>query len=202
MRITGGRFRSRVLTAPAGNATRPTSDRVREGLFGILSSAGVVEGRRVLDLYAGTGALGLEALSRGAERVTFVESRREALASLRANIDALGSSSSTKIVTGSVSAAAPRLSRLGPFDLVLADPPWTLVDTGEAPRAVAALVAAGLFADDAWVVVEHSSRSAAPVIEGLCHAHARRYGDTTLAFYKTGILGQPRGDEGARFPFE
>jgi 16S rRNA (guanine966-N2)-methyltransferase len=202
MRITGGRFRSRVLDAPAGKATRPTSDRVREGLFGILAAAGVIEGRRVLDLYAGTGALGLEALSRGAAQVTFVESRREALAVLRANVDALGVRGSSHVVASSVTTAAARLAPLGPFHLVFADPPWALVDTGEATRALAALVAAGLLAEGAWVVVEHSSRSADPDIEGLSHARSRRYGDTTLAFYKTGILGRPRGDEGARFPFE
>jgi 16S rRNA (guanine966-N2)-methyltransferase len=202
MRITGGRFRSRLLTAPAGNATRPTSDRVREGLFGILAAAGAIEGRCVLDLYAGTGALGLEALSRGAERATFVESRREALAALRANIDALSVGASAKVVAATVSAAAARLAPLAPFDLVFADPPWALVDSGQAPRAVAALVAAGLFADDSWVIVEHSARGPDPAIEGLIHAHGRRYGDATLAFYKTGILGRPRGVEGARFPFE
>jgi 16S rRNA (guanine(966)-N(2))-methyltransferase RsmD len=175
---------------------------VREGLFGILSAAGAIEGRRVLDLYAGTGALGLEALSRGAEGATFVESRREALAALRENVGALGVAASAKVIAAPVSAAAARLAKLGPFDLVFADPPWALVDTGEAPRAVAALVGAGLFADDACVVMEHSARSADPVIEGLIHFHARRYGDATLAFYKTAILGQPRGDAGARFPFE
>src|SRR6202042_1567446 len=85
MRITGGVHRSRVLRAPQGTTTRPTSDRVREALFAILASAGAVEGARVLDLYAGSGALGLEALSRGASSATLVESERAAIAVVRAN---------------------------------------------------------------------------------------------------------------------
>lgn len=119
MRITGGTFRSRAIRAPRGSATRPTSDRVREALFGILTSAGVLDGSpppRVLDLYAGTGALGLEALSRGAAEATFVESGREALAVLRENIAALGVEGRTHVVAADVGAAAARaaITRGGP----------------------------------------------------------------------------------------
>jgi 16S rRNA (guanine966-N2)-methyltransferase len=188
MRITGGTYRSRTLRAPPGHATRPTSDRVREALFGILSSAGVIEGVRVLDLYAGTGALALEALSRGASRAVFVESAGPAIAALRANIAALGVERQAHLLARSVDTAASQISSEGPFGLVLADPPWPLVDTGEVARALSALVRAGAFADDAWVVLEHASRSTPPEVAGLTHRQARRYGDATLAFYKTGIL--------------
>lgn len=210
MRITGGTFRSRALRAPRGSATRPTSDRVREALFGILGSAGVVDGSssgsrpRVLDLYAGTGALGLEALSRGAAEATFVESGREALAALRANIAALGLQGQTQVIAADAGAAAARaaIAKAGPFDLVLADPPWALVDAGDASKALAALVGAGALSPGAWVVLEHASRSEDPAVEGLLRTQSRRYGDTTLAFYKIGILARPRGDTEARLPFE
>jgi 16S rRNA (guanine966-N2)-methyltransferase len=200
MRITGGTFRSRPLRAPRGSATRPTSDRVREALFGILASADArararaLEAARVLDLYAGTGALGLEALSRGAAHATFVESARDAAAAVRENIAALGVERQAQLVCATVESSVARIARAGPFDLVLADPPWALVDAGAATRALEALAAAGAFADGAWVVLEHSSRTEEPRIRGLYHAESRRYGDATLAFYKTGILGRPRGD--------
>src|ERR1700722_18144498 len=127
MRITGGTLRSRQLQAPRGASTRPTSDRVREALFGILGSAGALAGARVLDLYAGTGALTFEAISRGATRATVVESSREALVALRANVASLGLQAHVRVVAGSVHASLARIGRDGPFDLVLADPPWALV---------------------------------------------------------------------------
>lgn len=202
MRITGGTHRSRALRAPPGSSTRPTSDRVREALFGILASAGAIEGANVLDLYAGTGALGLEALSRGAARATFVESARPALEALKANVAALGSQASARIVEGNVERSARRIATLGPFDLLLADPPWALVDSGEAPRAVRDLVSAGVLTPDAWVVLEHSSRTLSPAISPLIRAQTRVYGDTTLTFYKTAIVGAPSPDEGAEPPFD
>ena len=199
MRITGGTYRSRALRAPPGHATRPTSDRVREALFGILSSAGAIEGARVLDLYAGTGALALEALSRGADHAVLVESSRSAVAALRTNIAALGVENRAHLLATHVDAAIARIASEGPFGLVVADPPWALVDTGEVSRSLASLARAGAFADEGWVVVEHSSRSTAPEVEGLTHRDARRYGDTTLAFYKTAILpaAPPRANAGA-----
>jgi len=192
MRITGGAFRSRPLRAPRGQDTRPTSDRVREALFGILSSAGAVEGARVLDVYAGTGALALEALSRGAARAVLVESSREALSALRANVGALGVGGEAQVLAADVRGAVGRLARQGPFDLVLADPPWALVDAGEAGRVLAELASRGAFAPEATIVLEHSSRSAPPAIPGLIQGDTRRYGDTALTFYKPAILGSPR----------
>ena len=203
MRITGGVHRSRTLIAPKGRSTRPTSDRVREALFGILTSAGVVEGARVLDLYAGTGALALEALSRGAAHATFVESGREAVAALRTNIAALSAEGSTRVVVADLARGASRLSqgaKDGDFDLVLADPPWALVDTGEALRVLSELAEAGLFAPDAWVVLEHAARTASPTVDRLVRSSTRTYGDTALTFYKTGILAPPRTDVSAGPP--
>lgn len=172
--ILGGRR----LTAPRDAATRPTSEKVREALFSIL---GPVDGV-VLDLYAGSGALGLEALSRGAERAVFVESRRAALASLRENIEALGQSASATVLSCPVERAGGALAALGPFSLVLADPPYALVDGEQAPRALASLCA-GRLAAGARVVLEHASRTEAPALAGLTLAQSRRYGDTALSFY-------------------
>jgi 16S rRNA (guanine966-N2)-methyltransferase len=192
MRITGGIYRSRALRAPPGLSTRPTSDRVREALFGSLSARGAVEAARVLDLYSGTGALAIEALSRGAEHATLVESSRLALSALRANIAALGLESQTNVIAADVGHAAKRLSSQGPFRLVLADPPWVLVDSGDAPRAIANLVARGILAEGALVVLEHSARAEPPSIFGLSLDESRRYGDTALAIYKPAILAPPR----------
>jgi 16S rRNA (guanine(966)-N(2))-methyltransferase RsmD len=203
MRITGGTLRSRQLQAPRGASTRPTSDRVREALFGILGSAGALVGARVLDLYAGTGALSFEALSRGAAHATLVESAREALAALRANVASLGLQARVRVVAGDVHASLARIGREGPFDLVLADPPWALVDpAGQAEPArdrrpqemLASLAQSGAFADHAVVVLEHAARSPPPEIETLVRSDVRRYGDTALSFYKAAILAAPSAD--------
>lgn len=182
MRITGGAFRSRALRAPRGQATRPTSDRVREALFGILSSSGALDGVRVLDLYAGTGALALEALSRGASEATLVEVSREALDVIRANLRSLAVEERVQVVAGDVRDAVRRLR--GPFDLVLADPPWSLVEQGEVSRALGLLATHGALTERAVVVLEHSSRSLPPAIERLAARETRRYGDTSLTFYE------------------
>jgi len=223
MRVTGGRLRSRTLVAPRGHGTRPTTDRVREALFGILASAGRLAGARVLDLYAGTGALAIEALSRGAAHATLVESARDALSATRANVAALGLGDAARIVAAEMGPgpAARRVARAGPFDLVLADPPWPLVDAGEVGRALADLVGEGALAaaqeatgphvddggDDlaspgALVVLEHSSRTAPEhlLIRGLHAVQTRRYGDSTLTFYKPAILAPRRPGEPGSMP--
>jgi 16S rRNA (guanine966-N2)-methyltransferase len=192
MRITGGTLRSRALKAPKGQATRPTTDRVREALFGILTSAGGLEGARVLDLYAGTGALGLEALSRGAAAAILVESAREALAVLRANVAALGLEDRAQIMVGDAAQATRRLPRGGPFDLVFADPPWAMVDAGHPAGVLSDLVRSGAIAMDGRVVLEHSARTPPFDIDGLVRLDTRRYGDTALTFYKPAILGPLR----------
>jgi 16S rRNA (guanine966-N2)-methyltransferase len=197
MRITGGTFRSRALRAPRGQATRPTSDRVREALFGILDSSGAIVGASVLDLYAGTGALALEALSRGATRATLVESSRAALDAIGANVATLGVRDRAQVIAADVPRAVARVAREGPFDLVLADPPWALVDSGEALDVLADLVGSGALSDSATLVLEHASRSSAAQLDvhGLRRIQSRRYGDTTLTFYKPAILGQPRSED-------
>jgi 16S rRNA (guanine966-N2)-methyltransferase len=141
MRIIAGKWRGRPLKAPPGQATRPTSGRTREALFSMLASRiGSFEGLRVADLFAGTGALGLEALSRGAAHCTFVESDRAALDALKANIAAVGAEATVR------AAAAEHFSG-GPFDLVLLDPPYA---SGLGQRALAKLT----LPPGAWVSLE------------------------------------------------
>lgn len=163
-------------------ATRPTPDRVREALFSILGS---VEGARVLDLYAGTGALGIEALSRGASQATFVENARPALDALRENLAKLGLAGSATVLAMRVEQAARRMGASGSdrFDLVFADPPYEMVRDGSAPRAIASVIEAGLLAEAAWVVLEHGALDEAPELPGLALQESRRYGDTALSLY-------------------
>jgi 16S rRNA (guanine966-N2)-methyltransferase len=191
MRITGGIYRSRLLRAPRGRETRPTSDKVRQALFGMLDAAGAIRGARVLDLYAGTGALSCEAMSRGATHATLVEASREALAVLQENLASLGLEARTTVLGMTMDRAGKRLAGADGFDLVLADPPWDLVGTGEAPRAIGAVIAAASLSEGAVVVIEHAARTEAPVVEGLAFEGGRRYGDTALAIYKPAILGPP-----------
>jgi len=183
MRITGGVHRSRLLHAPKGVSTRPTADRVREALFSILASRRPLEGASVLDLYAGTGALGLEALSRGAARVTFVECSRTALAALRANVEALGVERNAHVMSGLVERSSAALVAEGPFDLVLADPPYALVKNGEALSALGELVHEGILTKGGLVVVEQGKGEATELVGGLARVDVRTYGDTLLAFY-------------------
>jgi 16S rRNA (guanine966-N2)-methyltransferase len=179
MRVIAGRLGGRRLGAPRGQATRPTSDRVREALF---SALGDVSGARVLDLYAGTGALGIEALSRGAARATFVDNARPALAALRENLASLDLTGETSVIAQPVARAAASIE--GPFDLVFADPPYAAV--AEVPAAVASLVARGALAPEARVVVEHASRDPAPALAGLAARPSRTYGDTAITIYDAG----------------
>ncbi|HEU4403971.1 MAG TPA: 16S rRNA (guanine(966)-N(2))-methyltransferase RsmD [Polyangiaceae bacterium] len=180
MRIVAGTLGGRTLRAPRGHGTRPTPERVREALFSCL---GPLEGARVLDLYAGTGALGLEALSRGAARAVFVESANAALAALRANVDELGVAGRALVLGRPVERALAALEPEAPFDLVLADPPYELVRKGPAPRALAALAARGLLAPGARLVLEHASADEPPALAPLMCYDRRRYGDTSLALY-------------------
>jgi 16S rRNA (guanine966-N2)-methyltransferase len=176
MRVIAGRLGGRRLVAPRGLATRPTSDRVREALF---SALGDVTGAHVLDLFAGTGALGIEALSRGAERATFVESARPALAALRANLSALDLEAASRVIHAPCERAIASLD--GAYDLVFADPPYAA--TASIPGLFAALTAAGRIRRGARAVVEHASRDPAPEIGSLARRSSRAYGDTSLTFY-------------------
>lgn len=175
MRVIAGWLGGRRLHAPPGRSTRPTSERVREALF---SSLGPLDGVRVLDLYAGTGALGIEALSRGAAEAAFVERSPASLASLQENLRALGIEELATVLRADAAASVRRLGRAGRrFDLVFADPPYA---AGEAGRVLGALVEAAVLAPDARVVIEGSRRHPPPPIEGLRVVEERCYGDTTL----------------------
>ena len=148
MRIIAGELRGRPLTSPAGLATRPTSDRVREALFSMLASRlGSFEGLRVADLYAGSGALGLEAISRGAAHATFVESDRRAAAAITANAERLGVAERVRILGGSALA----LPRSDPFDLIFADPPYA---PGSGTAVVNSVAGSGWLASGGWMSVE------------------------------------------------
>ncbi len=182
MRVVAGRLRGRALKAPAGDATRPTGARVKEALFSILSD---VSEARVLDLYSGSGALGIEALSRGARSAVFVESARPALDCLRENLTKLGLSDAAQVLPLRVEGALAQLRRHGPFDLVLCDPPWK--DVLAAWRGLEALAAAGLFAPSARVVLEHAAKGPPPFAEGaspLRRYDERRWGDTAVSLFE------------------
>ena len=154
MRIIAGEWRGRPLRAPAGQGTRPTADRTRETLFSMLvSRLGSFDGLRVADLYAGSGALGLEALSRGAAHATFVEKDPQAVAVLRANVAALKAEDRAEICILS----ATTLPLAQPFDLVLADPPYT---DGSGTSVVAEVSRAGWLAPGGWLAVETEARDA------------------------------------------
>ena len=148
MRIIAGEWRGRQLDAPPGEGTRPTADRVRETLFSMLvSRLGSFDELAVADLFAGSGALGLEALSRGAARATFVERDGAAVAAIRANAERFGATQRVQILGGSALA----LPRSDPFDLILADPPYAV---GSGSAALAAIAAADWLAPGGWLSIE------------------------------------------------
>lgn len=181
MRVVAGRLRGRLLKAPPGDATRPTGARVKEALFSIL---GDVSSCRVLDLYAGSGALGIEALSRGSACAVFVESARPALTALRDNLTKLDLLASSKVLPLRLEAARFQLARENPFELVLCDPPWR--DALVALEHLQALAGLGVFSASSRVVLEHSAKdpiAAAPVAGRLVVTDERRWGDTAVTLF-------------------
>jgi 16S rRNA (guanine966-N2)-methyltransferase len=180
-RIIAGAARGRRLAVPGGTRTRPTSDRAREGLFATVTAVhGPLTGAGVLDLYAGSGAMGLEALSRGAGRVVLVESDTAAARVIRANIAAVGLPGA-QLVTGRVATVLGRGPLAGaPFDVVLADPPYAAPEQ-EITQMLTALRAGGWLASGALVAVERASRSG-PVgwPAGYAPDRSRRYGEATF----------------------
>jgi len=181
-RIISGSAGGRRIQTPPGSATRPTSDRVREALFSRLEHRGLLDGTNVLDLYAGSGALGLEAASRGAALVLLVESSRAAAKVIRSNIrviDRPGVRVLGDTVERALAAGPPGGIRM---DLVLMDPPYDLTEDALAD-VLAALVERGWLAREAFVVVERSSRSPQPRWpDGLELSGEKRYGETTMWF--------------------
>lgn len=148
MRIIAGEWRGRTLAAPEGMATRPTGDRVRETLFSMLASRlGSFDGLRVADLYAGSGALGLEALSRGAAFACFVEQEPRALAAIRSNIESLGAGARAAVLPRPVEA----LPAMQPFDLLFADPPYA---AGSGSRALTRIVESRWAGQASWISIE------------------------------------------------
>ncbi len=184
MRISGGIHRSRLLASPRGASTRPTSDRVREALFSLLESRGAIAGARVVDFYAGTGALGLEALSRGAEFATFVESDRRALEALARNVDSLRERKRTRVLPQPVRKATTTLENDG-ATLVFFDPPYAEVASGEGvAKLLDAVTKHHVVRDGATLVLEHAARDEfTPQTRELRETDKRTYGDTTLTFY-------------------
>jgi 16S rRNA (guanine966-N2)-methyltransferase len=180
MRIVGGRHKGRRLTAPEGRDTRPTADRAREALFNILahSAAVALEGATVADCFAGAGGLGLEALSRGAAHVTFIDSGAPALAAIRANIALLKEQATTTILK----ADATRLPAAAhPCDLVLLDPPYH----GDLTLpCLAGLAARGWLAQDALVVVEVAAAESFATPDGFSELDRRTYGAAKFIFLK------------------
>jgi 16S rRNA (guanine966-N2)-methyltransferase len=177
-RIIAGTAGGRTLRTPPGSGTRPTSDRVREALFSALASRDVIDGARVLDLYAGSGALGLEAASRGAAEVDLVESDRRAASVIRDNIAVLGlDGARTRAMTVATFLAGPSPAA---YDLVLLDPPYDLAET-EVTTVLATLAERGWTREGSLVVVERSTRSPEPRWPAAWSVgKARRYGETTL----------------------
>jgi 16S rRNA (guanine966-N2)-methyltransferase len=185
MRIVAGRFRGRSLAAPDDARTRPTSDRVRESVFNILehgipdfSLAGV----RVLDLFAGTGALGLEALSRGAAFCLFVEEDAAARGLIRRNVEALGLGGITKVFRRDATNLGPAGNR-GGFGLVFLDPPY---EKELAPRALASAAVGGWLGRGAVAVIEESRRAAVALPDGFESLQQRIWGDTQVLFARWG----------------
>ncbi|BCJ34743.1 DNA methylase [Actinocatenispora thailandica] len=177
-RIVAGALGGRRLAVPAGQSTRPTSDRVREALFSTLGTLLELPGARVLDLYAGSGAVGFEALSRGCGYALFVESDPKAAAVLRRNAAQLGVGGAARIVAGPVARALERPPAQR-YDLVFADPPYALPQ--ETLTTVLAAVTADWLAPDGVLVVERSTRTAEPDWpEEITGRRGRRYGETTL----------------------
>ncbi len=190
MRVTGGELGGRRLRSPEGGV-RPTADRVREALFARL---GDLSGARVLDLYAGSGALGIEALSRGAESAVFVERSARTAALLRGNLAQLDLSSRARVLAVDAVAGIRRLAREGlRFELVFADPPY---DSQELARSFAALGETGIVPAGGWLVAETSTRIAFPGAAGFSELDRRRYGDTVLVRLRAGAA--PGDEPGGR----
>ena len=184
MRIVGGQFKGRSLAAPVGSATRPTSDRARESIFNILAHAEwapELEGRRVIDLFAGSGALGFEAISRGAAFALFVETSEAARGAIRDNIEALGLFGNTRLHRRDATDLGQKPASIGaPFDLVFLDPPY---GKGLGERALAGLVQGGWIAPDALIVFE-AGEGEAPETPGFTLLDERVYGAARILFLK------------------
>jgi 16S rRNA (guanine966-N2)-methyltransferase len=186
VRIIAGEWRGRRLRAPQDRSVRPTPDRVRESLFSILGPD-PLRGA-VLDLFAGTGALGLEALSRGAPSATFVETSRAALELLRANVEALRAGERARILARSALDLRLAPSPTTTFSLILADPPYAMLETAPSARRLVSLltrlVEDRILAESGVLVLEHRRSTSGPDVPGLRVFDRREYGETGLTLYE------------------
>lgn len=184
MRIVGGQWRGRRLATPRTDAIRPTSDRLRESLFNVLAHGydDAVAGARVLDLFSGTGALGFEALSRGASYALLVDDSTEARSVIRANIEALGAEGVTRLFRRD----ATRLGDAGPagrFSVLFCDPPY---GRDLAPTALASAAAGGWLDEGALALVEEAASAAVTLPSGFTELERRHYGETAIVFARFG----------------
>jgi len=186
--VLAGVLKGRRLVTPRGSTTRPTADQVRLALMDTLTPR--LPGARLLDLYAGAGGVGFEALSRGAAHVTFVERDARAVSALRANVETLGVAAQTRVERGDVRAALERLAREGArFDLVFLDPPY---DEALVVPTLERLGGAGVVGDGALVIAQHlTKRPPADVVGRLTAYRTRRFGETTLTFFRAGGYDSP-----------
>jgi len=191
MRIIAGQWRGRKLTAPKGESTRPTADRMRETLFSMLTSRlGDFEGLQVADLFAGSGALGLEAVSRGAATCLFVEQDRDALDAIRANIAAIGARDQARVEAGSVTQLRAAAQ---PLDLILVDPPY---HSGAGEVALDRLLRLGWIGAETWISLE-TAFNEDPAISGLTIETERRVGQGKLSILRLAApTRDPAGPEG------
>ncbi|MDA7947329.1 MAG: 16S rRNA (guanine(966)-N(2))-methyltransferase RsmD [Hyphomicrobiaceae bacterium] len=183
MRIVAGRFKGRALTAPKDQTTRPTSDRVREAIFNILThgiDGFALEGARVLDLFAGTGALGIEALSRGAKYCLFIENSAQARGLIRKNVEVLNLTGVTKVWRRDASALGPA-GNLDAFDIIFADPPY---GQGLGEKALEAARANGWIKPGGIAVIEESAEAGFETPDGFDELNRRAYGDTEIVILK------------------
>lgn len=182
MRIVGGEFRGRSLVTPKSDDIRPTTDRTRESLFNILSHAypQALDGTRVLDLFAGTGAVGLEALSRGARAALFVEQSVEGRGLLHTNIETLGVIGRAKIFRRDATALGG-VGTVEPFDFLFADPPYA---KGLGERALDAASRGGWLADGALAILEERADIQPAAVDGFDPLEVRTFGDTRMHFYR------------------
>jgi 16S rRNA (guanine966-N2)-methyltransferase len=187
MRIVGGSFRGRSIIAPKGMDTRPTTDQVRESLFNILShdDETELEGARIVDLFAGSGSLGLEAISRGAAYCLFVEEAAAARAAIRENIDALGLFGQTRLHRRSATALGKMpASAGGPFTLAFLDAPY---DKGFTEPALTGLHQGGWFSPNALCIVEQHKRETPALPDSFTEQDRRVYGDTQIGFLRYSV---------------
>lgn len=196
MRVIAGTFRSRTLEAPLGLTTRPTSDRLRETLFNVLAPR--IEGARFLDLYAGSGAVGIEALSRGASEVVLVEKAPAALKVLRANLQRMAATQAVSVVAASVTTFLHREAPTAPFDVIFLDPPYDLEKEYVSVLAAIGGRARGLLAAGGLVIAEHRRQTTLQDEYGkLTRTRHLRQGDAVLSFY---AIAGPENDLAAAPP--